>query len=61
MGSVANTHPLITILLIMTGQFLFGPTGAVLSIPFYITISAVIKTYQQFDKIKYGHAKRINK
>ncbi len=54
MGSIAGTHPLLTILLIMFGQAVMGPVGAILSIPVFITIVTLIKSYKEFDTIHYA-------
>lgn len=50
MGSITGMHPLLTILLIMFGQALMGPVGAILSIPVYMTTSTIITSYNEFNQ-----------
>jgi len=51
MQSLTGLHPLVTVLIITIGQSLFGPLGAVLSIPIYISIMALIQAQNEFAKI----------
>ncbi len=45
MESATGTEPLVTILVLLVGFTLGGVTGAILSMPIYLTIKTVIKAF----------------